>query len=91
MKQLAIDTEEREILRGIAEMERLILAAFPDARFAVELGEDPVGTYLVAEVEANDLDEVMDVYVDRLIELQVEDGLRLHVLPILPVRGKNRS
>ncbi len=82
MAQLAIDTEETQIVAGIAEIERLILAAFPSTRFSVEIGDDPVGTYLLAEVDSSDIDEVIDVYIDRLVDLQVEEGLKLHVLPI---------
>lgn len=82
MAQLAINTEEVEIVAGIVEMQRLILAAYPEARFEVEIGEDPIATYLLANVDEDDLDAVMDVYVDRLIDLQVNDGLKLHVLPI---------
>jgi hypothetical protein len=68
---------------GIAEMQALIQAAYPEATFATESGEDPDGVHLVASLVADDLDEVMDVYIDRLIDLQIDHGLRLHVIPLL--------
>lgn len=82
MAQVAVDAHETRLRDGIVEMKRLILAAFPEARFSIELGEDPAGTYLIATVDVEDTDEVIDVFIDRLVQLQVDEGLRLHVLPL---------
>ena len=54
-------------------------------RFAVEPGEDPPGTYLVATVDIADTDEVIDVVGDRLLALQVDEGLPVYVAPVRPV------
>ncbi len=72
---------------GIAEMQTLIKSAYPEATFATESGEDPEGVHLLARVDADDLDEVMDVFIDRLIDLQIEQGLRLHVIPLISGKG----
>jgi hypothetical protein len=72
---------------GIAEMKALIWAAYPEATFTTESGEDPEGVHLVASVEATDLDEVIDVFIDRLIDLQIDHGLRLHVIPLISGMG----
>ena len=36
-------------------------------------------------VDVEDTDEVYEVVAERLLELQVEEGLRLYVTPIRPV------
>jgi hypothetical protein len=87
MAQLIIDTQDTTVVDAIAELSGLISARYPEARFSVELGEDPAGTYVLATVDADDLDEVMDVYIDRLIDLQIDHGLRLHVIPLLSGKG----
>ena len=74
---------------GSAEMQSLIQAAYPEATFATGLGEDPDGVHLVANVDASDLDEVIDVFIDRLIDLRIEDGLRFHVIPQLTQKAHN--
>lgn len=68
----------------ITELQALIRARYPDATFAVEIGEDPEGVYLIATVDLEDTDEVLDAYIDRLVDLQVTEGLPLHVLPVRP-------
>jgi hypothetical protein len=70
---------------AIAEMEERILAQYPGATFDVATGEDPDGIYLTATVDVDDTDEVFDLIVGRLLEMQVEEGLPLHVLPVRPI------
>ena len=57
-------------------------AFYPTATFAVGIEDDPEGVYMTATVDIEDIDEVMDVYLDRLIDLQLEQGLALHVVPV---------
>jgi hypothetical protein len=70
---------------AIEEMKRLILNGFPEATFEVEHGEEPPGIYLIATVDLEDLGLVSDLYRDRLVDLQVEEGLRLYVIPSRPI------
>jgi hypothetical protein len=76
------DVNDPLMQSAIAEMEKIILDAFPGTVFTIEHGDDPVGVYLVATVDVDDTDAVEDLYVDRLVDLQLEHGLRLHVLPL---------
>lgn len=69
---------------AVAELKELIAARYPRASFAMESGEDPKGTYLVATVDVDDTDEVVDLVGDRLLTLQVEDGLPLYLAPLRP-------
>jgi hypothetical protein len=70
---------------ALGELQGLIAARFPQASFAVEPGEDPPGIYLVATVDVADTDDVIDVVGDRLLDLQVEEGLTVYVTAIRPV------
>jgi hypothetical protein len=83
-------TREQELLddprlpAAIAELQDLIRARYPEATFDVQRGEDPEGVYLLATVDVEDRDEVVDVFIDRLVDLHVAQQLPLHVLPIRP-------
>jgi hypothetical protein len=69
---------------AVNELQEAIRARYPAASFAVEHGDDPEGTYLYATVEADDTDKVIDVFIDRLLELQVDEGLPVYVIPVRP-------
>jgi hypothetical protein len=71
---------------AVNELKELITARFPQASFVVEEGADPEGIFLVTTVDIADTDEVMDVIGDRLVELQVDEGLPLYVTPLRPVQ-----
>ncbi len=70
---------------AVHELKRLITARFPQAAFVVEEGCDPKGIYLVTTVDIADTDEVMAVVGDRLVELQVDEGLPVYVTPLRPI------
>ena len=60
----------------------MIQQRWPSATFSVSRGNDPVGIYLDTAVDLDDPDEVMDLVIDRLLELQVDEGLPVHVVPL---------
>ena len=70
---------------AVHELKRLITARFPQAAFVVEEGFDPKGIYLVTTVDIADADEVIDAVGDRLVELQVDEGLPVYVTPLRPI------
>jgi hypothetical protein len=59
----------------------LIAARFPDATFDVVRGEDPDGIYLRPTVDVDDLEEVAEVFMPRLIDMQADEGLPVYVFP----------
>ena len=67
------------------ELKGLITTRFPQAVFVVEEGFDPEGVYLIATVDIADTDEVIAVVGDRLVELQVDEGLPVYVTPLRPI------
>ena len=67
------------------ELKGLITERFPQAAFVVEEGFDPEGIYLLATVDIADTDEVIAVVGDRLVALQVDEGLPIYVTPLRPI------
>jgi len=70
---------------AVHELKRLITARFPQAAFVVEEGFDPKGIYLVTTVDIADTDEVIAVIGDRLVKMQVDEGLPVYVTPLRPI------
>ena len=77
---LVWDNERIQAAR--AEMRGMIQAVFPTTTFQVYRGEDPHGVYLRAIVDVEDTDDVIDVFIDRLVDIQVEERLPLYVIPM---------
>jgi len=72
--------------KAVNELKGTIAERFPQASFVVEEGFDPKGIYLVTTVDIADTDEVIDVVGDRLVELQVDEGLPIYVTPLRPIQ-----
>jgi hypothetical protein len=70
---------------AVHELKDLITARFPQATFVFEEGFDPEGIYLVTTVDIADTDEVITAIGDRLLALQVDEGLPLYVTPLRPL------
>ncbi len=73
------------VVAAVDELKSLIAARYPQATFVVGEGFDEPGVYLVATVDVEDTDEVAEVYRDRLLEMQVEEGLPVYVATIRPL------
>src|SRR5436853_764301 len=71
---------------ALNELKGTISERFPQASFTVEEGFDPKGIYLVTTVDIADTDEVIAVIGDRLVELQVDEGLPVYVTPLRPIQ-----
>jgi hypothetical protein len=68
---------------ALSELKGMIQAKYPSASFAVRPGiEDPDETWLTTRVDVEDPDEVMDLVIDRLLEIQLDEGIPVHVLPL---------
>ena len=72
--------------KAVNELKGMISERFPQAFFVVEEGFDPKGIYLVTTVDIADTDEVIDVVGDRLVDLQVDEGLPIYVTPLRPIQ-----
>ena len=67
---------------AVDELQHLIRRVDPLATFQVVPGDDPTGTYVLATVDVEDTELVMDAYMDRLLTLQIDEGLPIYVLPL---------
>jgi hypothetical protein len=86
MKQERLIPLTSAMEKAVNELKGRISERFPQASFVVEEGFDPKGIYLVTTVDIADTDEVIDVVGDRLVELQVDEGLPIYVTPLRPIQ-----
>jgi hypothetical protein len=78
------DLQTPRLRAASAELQVLIRQAYPTATFTVIPGEDPDGLYVWTTVDVEDTDAVVEVYIDRLLTLQIEEELPIYVVPIRP-------
>jgi hypothetical protein len=86
MSSEPVSPRDPRIEEAIAELQRLITAQYPQATFEVFNGEDPEGVYLTAVVDTDDLTTVLEAVSDRLVDMQVEEGLPVYVVATRPLR-----
>ena len=86
MKNSRIASDDPHVQAAMVELQTLIRHHYPAATFQEKIGEDPQGTYLMATVDVEDTDEVVDVYIERLLELQIDAGLAVYVVPMRPFK-----
>lgn len=69
--------------RAIGELQATIARCYPTATFSVSNGADEPGNiHLTVTVDVDDTDEVLNLVLDRVLSLQVDEGIPLHVIPI---------
>jgi hypothetical protein len=62
-----LDPQALQLKGAVEELQRLIHRVYPTATFQVIPGDDPAGTYVIATVDVEDTETVIDVYLDRLL------------------------
>jgi H2-forming N5,N10-methylenetetrahydromethanopterin dehydrogenase-like enzyme len=85
MRAEQLDLNTPHMQAAIEEIQRLIQQHYPEATFQVEPGDDPTGMYILATVDVEDTDVVVEVYIERLLELQIDEGLAVYVVPVRPL------
>lgn len=75
-------TRGPRVAAAVKEVQDLILSKYPGTEFRIRRGEDPTGTYLVATVDLDEPDEVTDLVVNRLMDLLVDEGIFIVVVPV---------
>ena len=91
MRAEPLDLSTPRMQAAIEELQRLIQQHYPEATFQVESGDDPTGMYVLATIDVEDTDVVVDVYIDRLLELQIDEGLAVYVVPVRPLARVHTS
>jgi hypothetical protein len=69
--------------QAVDEMKRLIRDADATVQFTLGCGEDPPGLYLRAEHSPEVDAYILDVFIPRLTDIQVDERLPLYVFPIM--------
>lgn len=74
---------EGRMQKAVTELRATITQRYPGARFSLSHPEDePKSIELTAVVDVEDTDEVLDLVINRVVELQVDEQLPIHVVPI---------
>ncbi len=86
MSKERLTTDDPRIQGAVTELEGIITKQYPQAMFDVSEGEDPEGIYLTATVDTDDLTNILELVGDRLVDIQVDEGLPLYLVPIRPLK-----
>lgn len=70
----------QRINSALSDPQRLITARFPDAKYRVIRGDDPPGKYLAVSGVGDDVDAVMDAFIERLMYYKIDQRLPVYVL-----------
>ncbi len=74
---------------ALDELRAMIAERYPEATFSVYTWYDIAGIYLDAFIDVEDTDEVRDVFKDRLLDIQIENGIPVDVrVSQPPERGR---
>jgi len=73
---------DRRVSKHIQEFQQIIKGRFPEARFRSYRGPQPRHFFLEAYTDADDEFEVLDLVGDRIVDILVDEGTRIHVIPL---------
>lgn len=69
--------------QALTDLQARIRERYPSATFQLAAApDDPAAIHLYATVDLEDTDELLDLVIERLLTLQVEEGLPVHVIPL---------
>ena len=73
----------RQVQAAARELKTTILSRYPSATFRLSRAADERRSWnLWAMVDIEDLDEVSDLVTERTVDMRVEEGIPIHVVPI---------
>ena len=75
-------TQDKKAQQAIAEVQARIQAVYPDAVFRVYQREEPVGIYIDVYTDAEDSFCIFDLVNDWMVDLSVNEGLSIYVIPL---------
>src|ERR687885_2605133 len=71
--------------QAVEDLKGLVRQRYPDATFRLSRSpEEPRALHLWTTVDLEDLDAVLDPIIDRIVELQTDERLPIHVIPVRP-------
>src|SRR3989344_5690124 len=73
-------------LMAIEELKGIVRERYPTATFEIaRLEDDPTAWQLITTVDIENPHDVMDIVVDRVLTMQIEENIPVHVIPIRPL------
>jgi hypothetical protein len=82
MSLQSMSQDDPRVSATLDELRALIWRRYPDATFQVTSApDDPSIVHLIAEVDLDDTEELVDLVIDRMLALQVDDDLPIFVIP----------
>lgn len=86
METKHVGTLDSSMQGAIDELKALIQERYPQASFSLSRSaEEPSTLHLNTTVDVDDPDEILDVVMDRVLSLQDDAGLPVHVIPLRPI------
>jgi len=83
MKRSEFQAVDPRMGRALEELADLVRRSYPDTTFQVAPSEeDATIVHLIARVDVDDPDEVADLVMDRMIEMQIDEGLPIYLIPL---------
>jgi hypothetical protein len=71
------------VLAAVNELEELVRSRYPDATFNLGRGQDdPEAIHVYATVDLEDTEPVVDLVIERELELLLDEGLSVQVIPL---------
>jgi hypothetical protein len=78
---MSVEALDRRIAGVLQELQTLIRGRYPEAQFRIATSpDDPSIIELVTVVDDDDPNQLLDLVVDRQMELQIEAGLPIFVV-----------
>lgn len=83
MSHEQLHAADPRIRQALNELATLVRRRYPDATFQVTPAEgDPDTVHLLTRVDVDDPEEVADVVMERMIQMQVDEGLPIYLIPL---------
>ena len=76
---------DRRLTSAIEELQSIVAGAYPNAEFQTYHRDDPDSTFLQITVDVSDMNDVFDLFADRLLEMQVDEELALYPVIVRPI------
>lgn len=80
---MSASSRDDRLAEALDELQSIIVTHYPTATFEVGSSpDDAASVHLRAIADVDDADEVLDLVIDHVLELQVDEGLPIHVIPV---------
>ena len=71
------------VVAAVSELEELVRSHYPHSTFNVGRGpDDPEAIHVYATVDLEDTEPVVDLVIERELELLLDEGLPVQVIPL---------